>query len=138
MVEYNVFCYPRSTAGGSQAPDFAEEISLHTGEMVGGGGEVVLMRSVNGPPSVEAAELLSLLGLQGSRKGEPKTELVSRSCAAAVDTVRRFEVALRTNSTTREPALTSLPSAGHTCIPSCVSLIQFSRHFYHLSLSIVV
>ena len=74
--------------------------------------------------TAEATELLSLLGLQGSRKGEPKTELVSRSCAAAVDTVRRFEVALRTNSTTREPALTSPRWAGHTCIPSCVSSIN--------------
>jgi hypothetical protein len=73
--------------------------------MVGSGGEAVLMRCVNGPPSAEAAELLGLLGLQGSRKGEPKTELISRSCATAVDTVRLLEVVSRTNSKTTENQL---------------------------------
>jgi hypothetical protein len=98
----------------------------------------VLMRCVNGPPSAEAAELLGLLGATGFENGVAQNVIVSRSRAAAVDTVRRFEVALRTNSTTREPALTSPPWAGHTCIPSCLSMIQFSRHFDRLFLLIVV
>src|SRR5438128_2654832 len=73
----------RSTAGGSQDSDFAEEISLHAGEMVGGGGEAVLMRCVNGPPSAEAAELLGLLGATGFENGVAQNVIVSRSCAVA-------------------------------------------------------
>ena len=42
--------------------------------MVGGGGEAVLVRRVNGPPSAEATELLSLLELQGLREGKPKMD----------------------------------------------------------------
>jgi hypothetical protein len=73
--------------------------------MVGGGGAAVLMRRGNRPLSAEAAELLGLLGLQGSKMEVAENVIVSRSCAAVVDTVGLLEVVSRTNSKTPENQL---------------------------------
>jgi len=54
----------------------------------------------NTTPSATAAELLGLLGVAGFEKRVGENVIVSRSRAAAVDTIRLFEVGSRTSGKT--------------------------------------